>query len=281
MTAPITLLPPASCGRDHDGIVEQPWHAVAERALATTRILLLIGSPGCGKTSWVQHASRRLCGAPAEELQGGPKVDDASFWGRYVLRHDETVFRDGPLARALRRGSICAVNDSGLIPYASLANLLPFRNTDRVVNPISQDELPIPAATRIVLTANPDSAACRTNFTAVQALVDGAMVLRVPDPGRDELEQILRHHVPDVSAAELDTVLGQLETFREVADGSDDDERRIRIGPRAALQLLQAPRAGFPLAQAVELAMVGKFVLDKDLLSAAELQASLGRRVPR
>jgi ABC-type dipeptide/oligopeptide/nickel transport system ATPase component len=252
-------------------LLPMPWHEPARAALKAHRILVLVGEAGCGKTAFVQHESRTRAGASAEELQGGPKVDDVAFWGRYVLEGDTTPFRNGPLARALLRGAFFVLNDAGQVPFAQLSALLPFRHAATAVNPISQDELAVPDGFRIVLTTNRENATCRHNLTAMQALLDGALVVDVPEPDSSQLAAILEAHVPEATAREVKRVLELRGQFVELCRTDQAKERKVQVGVRACLQLLRLLRAGVGQAAAVEMTLVGKFLLDEDRYESARL----------
>jgi len=78
--------------------------------------VLLKGPTGCGKTRFVEHMTHRLAGLPGgpcelitvachEDLTGSDLV------GRYLIQSDETVWIDGPLTQAVRRGAICYLDE--------------------------------------------------------------------------------------------------------------------------------------------------------------------------
>src|SRR6266853_6105666 len=84
-----------------------------EAAHAAHLPVLLKGPTGCGKTRFVEHMAWRL-------RPGGHAATDAlvtvachedltanDLVGRYLLAGNDTVWLDGPLTRAVRRGAIC------------------------------------------------------------------------------------------------------------------------------------------------------------------------------
>ena len=89
---------------------------VFEAAYASRLPVLLKGPTGCGKTRFVEHM--------AWKLYGGSDLDDdlvtvschedltgTDLVGRYLLKGDETVWQDGPLTRAVRRGALCYLDE--------------------------------------------------------------------------------------------------------------------------------------------------------------------------
>ena len=78
--------------------------------------VLLKGPTGCGKTRFVEYMTFRLgkeMGTPLplitvachEDLTGSDLV------GRYLLKGEETFWIDGPLARAVKNGAICYLDE--------------------------------------------------------------------------------------------------------------------------------------------------------------------------
>ncbi len=105
-----------------------PWYlpvadevAVFEAAYAAQLPVLLKGPTGCGKTRFVEHMAARLArGSAAPRPDAGmPLITVAchedltanDLVGRHLLAHDRTVWADGPLTRAVRRGAICYLDE--------------------------------------------------------------------------------------------------------------------------------------------------------------------------
>ena len=86
--------------------------------------VLLKGPTGCGKTRFVEHMAYRL-GMPLAKKKGkdSPKgvplmtvachedLTASDLVGRYLLEGDSTVWLDGPLARAVKAGAICYLDE--------------------------------------------------------------------------------------------------------------------------------------------------------------------------
>jgi nitric oxide reductase NorQ protein len=94
--------------RDEEGIFASAYKARLP--------VLLKGPTGCGKTRFVEYMTYRLgkeMGAPLplitvachEDLTGSDLV------GRYLLKGEETIWVDGPLARAVKNGAICYLDE--------------------------------------------------------------------------------------------------------------------------------------------------------------------------
>ncbi len=80
-------------------------------AAVTERLpVMLKGPTGCGKTRFVQHMARRL-DRPLITVACHEDLFASDLVGRYLLKHDETVWADGPLTRAVRTGAICYLDE--------------------------------------------------------------------------------------------------------------------------------------------------------------------------
>jgi nitric oxide reductase NorQ protein len=72
--------------------------------------VLLKGPTGCGKTRFVEFMAHRL-GRPLITVACHEDLFASDLIGRYLLHHDETVWVDGPLTQAVRRGAICYLDE--------------------------------------------------------------------------------------------------------------------------------------------------------------------------
>ena len=77
-----------------------------ERELA----VMLKGPTGCGKTRFVEHMAWRL-GRPVVTVACHDDLSASDLTGRWLVRGGETVWQDGPLALAVRRGAICYLDE--------------------------------------------------------------------------------------------------------------------------------------------------------------------------
>ena len=82
--------------------------------------VLLTGPTGCGKTRFVEHMSTLLNGSRIEREDNYEQLitvschEDLSatdLVGRFLLRHDQTYWQDGPLTTAVRNGSVCYLDE--------------------------------------------------------------------------------------------------------------------------------------------------------------------------
>jgi nitric oxide reductase NorQ protein len=80
--------------------------AAARRGLP----VLLKGPTGCGKTRFVEAMAHEL-GRDLITVAGHEDMTSADLVGRFLLKGGETVWVDGPLTRAVRKGAICYLDE--------------------------------------------------------------------------------------------------------------------------------------------------------------------------
>lgn len=84
--------------------------AIFERCHAQNLAVMLKGPTGCGKTRFVEYMAWRL-GRPLVTISCHDDLTASDLIGRFLIRHDGTVWQDGPLTRAAREGAICYLDE--------------------------------------------------------------------------------------------------------------------------------------------------------------------------
>jgi len=72
--------------------------------------VMLKGPTGCGKTRFIEHMAWRL-DRPLVTVACHDDLSASDLTGRYLVRGGDTVWQDGPLALAARRGAICYLDE--------------------------------------------------------------------------------------------------------------------------------------------------------------------------
>jgi nitric oxide reductase NorQ protein len=72
--------------------------------------VLLKGPTGCGKTRFMEHMAWRLK-RPLVTVSCHDDLTASDLVGRYLVTANETVWVDGPLARSVRAGAICYLDE--------------------------------------------------------------------------------------------------------------------------------------------------------------------------
>ncbi len=108
--------------------------------------VLLKGPTGCGKTRFMEHMAWRL-GRPLITVSCHDDLTASDLVGRYLITAGETVWVDGPLARSVRIGAICYLDE---IVEAR-------KDTTVVIHPLADDRRVLPIEkTGELLQATPD-----------------------------------------------------------------------------------------------------------------------------
>lgn len=271
MPAP-TVPPPASTPAARLTVL--PWHRTAERMLDAHRLILLVGEPGSGKTSWALQASYARTGREAEVIQGTPETELGHLWGTYTLVDGATRFLDGPLPAALKEGGLLVVEEMSLIPLETRAALLALRGVSVIRNPFTGDRLAIPPAFRLVATSNPESMRCYRNGKIAQALYDDFLTLEVPSPTEEHIAAMVESNFPGTATADRQDALGR---WRRLADVANKQENKLglRLGYRSVAHFLALRAKGLEADEAAAVAYVNKYFLDEDAHQAAKFSAML------
>lgn len=96
---------------------EQPFYLpsgqeveVFKQCHANKLAVMLKGPTGCGKTRFIEHMAWQLK-RPLITVACHDDLSASDLIGRYLIRHDGTVWQDGPLTRAVRLGAICYLDE--------------------------------------------------------------------------------------------------------------------------------------------------------------------------
>jgi len=122
--------------------------ALFESAYRNQIPMLLKGPTGCGKTRFMEHMAWQLK-RPLITVSCHDDLTASDLVGRYLITAGETVWVDGPLARAVRIGGICYLDE---IVEAR-------KDTTVVIHPLADDRRVLPIEkTGEVLHATPEFA---------------------------------------------------------------------------------------------------------------------------
>jgi len=111
--------------------------ALFEAAYHNQLPLLLKGPTGCGKTRFMEYMAWRLQ-RPLITVSCHDDLTASDLVGRYLISGGETVWVDGPLARAVRAGAICYLDE---VVEAR-------KDTTVVIHPLADDRRILPLEKR-------------------------------------------------------------------------------------------------------------------------------------
>jgi len=258
------------------GIVKFRWHDEARILLeiGTPPLVLLVGDPGVGKTTFSRHAAADMTGQEALVLSGSPEIEQSHLFGRWTLSGNETRFIDGPLPLALKSDRWLIAEEFSLIPLEVRALLLPLRDQSEITNPMTGEVLEIPAKFRLVCTSNSESLTCRKNAGISKVLYDGFYVMECGELSNAHVLELLQYHFPQCTDERRNRVLELWNEYRDFS--SKGSSGKSHLSYRAADHLMRLLQAGLTEDRAVQIALVNKFLpSDADLFSAAQLKNSI------
>jgi len=223
--------------------------------------LLLKGPTGCGKTRFVRHMAARL-GRPLITVACQEDLSASDLVGRFLLEGGQTVWRDGPLTRAVRTGALCYL-DEVVEARPDVLTLLHPLTDDRRLLPIDRtgEELVAPPGFLLVVSYNPgyQAAARELKESTRQRFV--SLAFDYPDEAAEAEIVSAESGLSRQKAAPL-VRLGR--TTRNLRGHG------LREGASTRL-LIHAARlvaAGLPLEAAVEATLVSSLSDDPALLRA-------------
>lgn len=94
-------------------------------ALDSDEAVMLVGPTGCGKTTLVQDLAAERAQA-LETIVGHGDLTPNDLLGRWYIEREGSVWRDGPLTRAVKAGSLFYFDEVGGVPEDVLRVLYPL-----------------------------------------------------------------------------------------------------------------------------------------------------------
>lgn len=223
--------------------------------------LLIKGPTGCGKTRFVEHMAARL-GRPLITVSCHDDLSAADLVGRFLIGDGNTVWSDGPLARAVRTGAICYLDEVVEARKDTTVVLHPLAD-DRRSLPIERtgEELLAPPEFMLVMSYNPGyqnllkglKPSTRQRFLAID--------LGYPQPG---VEQTI---VQTESGIEVHRA-AQLVRLAHALRGLTEHDLEETASTRLLVAAARLIRSGLPVLLACRVAIVNALTDDPDTAHA-------------
>ena len=219
--------------------------------------LLIKGPTGCGKTRFVEHMAARL-GRPLVTVSCHDDLSASDLVGRFLIGQGNTVWSDGPLARAVRSGAICYLDEVVEARKDTTVVLHPLAD-DRRILPIERtgEQLAAPPEFMLVISYNPGYQNLLKGLKPSTRQRFVALSLNYPVP---EVERSIVQNeagIPEVTAAQLVRLATAL---RQLTDHDLEETASTRL-------LVAAGRlvaSGLPLPLACKAAIVDALTDDLD-----------------
>lgn len=237
--------------------------ALFEHAFAQRLPVLIKGPTGCGKTRFVEHMAARL-GRPLITVSCHDDLSAADLVGRHLIGEQGTVWTDGPLARAVRTGAICYLDEVVEARKDTTVVLHPLAD-DRRILPIERtgEQLKAPPEFMLVISYNPGyqnllkglKPSTRQRFTA--------LTLNYPAPA---VERSILEKEGRASPAVAARLVQLAQALRRLTDHDLEETASTRLLVMAA----RLASAGMSLRQACRAAVVDALSDDLDTVLALD-----------
>ena len=246
--------------------------ALFEHAFHQRLPLLIKGPTGCGKTRFVEHMAARL-GRPLVTVSCHDDLSAADLVGRFLIGNGETIWSDGPLARAVRTGAICYLDE---VVEAR-------KDTTVVLHPLADDRRALPIErTGEQLQAAPGFMLVMSYNPGYQNLMKGLkpstrqrfVSMRFDFPGAErEISILLGETGCDADLAKR--LVGIAKSFRALKDRDLEEVVSTRLLVYAATLI----KSGFDVSAACRAALVESLTDDEETVEALMeiVNATFGR----
>lgn len=236
---------------------------VFEHAFHQRLPVLLKGPTGCGKTRFVEHMAARL-GRPLITVSCHDDLSAADLVGRYLIGEGNTVWADGPLARAVRTGAICYLDEVVEARKDTTVVLHPLAD-DRRQLPIERtgELLQAPPGFMLVVSYNPGYQNLLKNLKPSTRQRFVALGFGYPAPA---VEQRIIENEARASAALAARLVRLATALRRLTDQDLEETASTRLLVVAARLIV----AGLDEATACRVAIVDALTDDPDTAAALD-----------
>jgi nitric oxide reductase NorQ protein len=248
--------------------VEEPYYlpvgrevAIFEACHARRLPVMLKGPTGCGKTRFVEHMAWRLR-RPLVTVACHEDLSASDLVGRYLVRASETVWQDGPLARAVRVGALCYLDEIVEARQDTVVVIHPLTD-DRRLLPIERTGELIEAAPgfQVVISYNPGYQHAIKDLKPSTRQRFVALDFDFPTP---DIEATIVAHESGVDITTADALVRLAQRVRRLRDQGLAEAPSTRLLVSTARLIA----SGIGARQACRAALVGPLTDDPDLVVA-------------
>lgn len=245
---------------------------VFEHAWRNRLPLLIKGPTGCGKTRFVAHMAAKL-GRPLITVSCHDDLSAADLVGRHLIGDGQTYWSDGPLARAVRQGAICYLDEIVEARKDTTVVLHPLTD-DRRILPIERtgEELQAPDEFMLVVSYNPGYQNLLKSLKPSTRQRFVAMSFDFPPPA---VEQQVVISETGIDSAMAQRLVNLVTHFRQLKDHDLEEAASTRLLVYAASLI----KAGFDPVAACKVALIEPLTDDADTAEALfeVVRATFGR----
>lgn len=235
--------------------------ALYEAAYAMRLPVMLKGPTGCGKTRFIEHMAWRLK-KPLITVSCHEDMTAADLVGRFLLGGEGTYWQDGPLTTAVRMGPICYLDEVVEARQDTIVITHSLTDDRRVLSLEKKGELVRAHPDfQLVISYNPGYQSILKDLK--ESTKQRFCALDFDYPSRELETQIVRDegNVPERLAT---TIVEIGEKSRNLSGEGLVEGASTRI----LVQMARLARAGLPLDQAAQFALIIPLTDDPDMRDA-------------
>jgi nitric oxide reductase NorQ protein len=236
---------------------------VFRAAFAARRPVLLKGPTGVGKTRLVEAMACEL-GLDLVTVACHEDLTAADLVGRFLLRGEETVWIDGPLTEAVRRGALCYLDEIVEARQDTTVVLHPLTDHRRLL-PMERLATAITAHDTffLVVSYNPGYQSLLKELKPSTRQRFVAIDLGFPPA---DVETVVVAHEAGVDTA----IAGQLVALANALRNSHVSGLRETVSTRALVAAGALSASGLPLARSARAAIAQTLTDDPELIEAID-----------
>jgi len=223
--------------------------------------VLLKGPTGCGKTRFVEHMAARLK-RPLVTVSCHDDLTAADLVGRYLIGDGNTVWIDGPLARAVRQGAVCYLDEVVEARKDTTVVMHPLAD-DRRVLPIERtgELLQAPPEFILVVSYNPGYQNLLKSMKPSTRQRFVALTFDYPEPEIERRILMAESGVNEQLATRLVKLASALRRLT-------DQDLEETVSTRLLVMAARLMASGLPEAAACRVAIVDALTDDADTAAA-------------
>ena len=235
--------------------------ALFEHAARQQLPLLIKGPTGCGKTRFVEHMAARL-GRELVTVACHDDLSAADLVGRHLIGQGDTVWQDGPLTRAVRRGAICYLDEVVEARRDTTVVLHPLADDRRMLSiERTGEQLAAAPGFMLVISYNPGYQNLLKSLKPSTRQRFVALSFGYPEPGVEAAILRAEADAPHELAA---TLVKLAQALRRLTEHDLEETVSTRLLVMAA----RLVRSGLPLPGACRAAIIDALTDDADTAMA-------------
>lgn len=237
--------------------------AIFEECFKAKLPLLLKGPTGCGKTRFVEFMAQKLK-RPLITISCHDDLSAADLVGRHLINHEGTFWADGPLARAVRIGAICYLDEVVEARKDTTVVLHPLTD-DRRILPLERNNetLKAPAEFMLVVSYNPGYQNLLKNLKPSTRQRFVALNFDYPPP---EIEKEILLKESGVSDSAADALIRLAISLRRLTDHDLEETASTRLLVMAA----RLHAGGLNLLESAQSAIINALTDDLETTKALD-----------